>query len=375
MIYFNSMEKITSSDTFEHNRTSLIYTNSDGTVIADLTGCKGSHITNIYEAVSALKVLYEGSRFEAAGDLLNIAFELAIKSEQTSEEFRRALTELYGIAGDISAELGNAQEALDYYKSFQCLKMQLKCNLFRNSTHSDTIKLYQFRRFTNYTLANLLNREVTLSSPKIMNDIFDSPIYQWLNSPSYGATALHHKHLAPFKESFDYYRIACFCEDPAEDLYAIKNNLMWAHYADEHRGFCVEYQFSSDDFRRDEFEITSASRLFRMKYWDPQKDKTIGFRNLRTDKSLSASDAFLTKHKDWSYENEVRLLQYNPQDGALHIQYKLSEKTVITAIYFGYRCSDTDIRIIKRLMAGRNIKFYKMKIDFSNIYNLTYDEV
>lgn len=360
----------------EEEKIPTVYINPDGTGTIDFTGCKGYLISSLDEAVAVLNDLYMKGDFESALCLLKLAFDLARKSDQSSEEFRRALTKLYGLAGDISAEYGDTKSALEYYKSFQCLKMQLKNNLFRDTTPSETIKLYQFRKFSNYSLANLLNKEVTLSSPKIMNDVFDSLIFQWLNSPSYGLTAVHKKHLEPYKKSFDDYRIACFCEDNLDKgQFAIQNNLMWSHYADEHQGFCIEYLFSSDDFRRDEFNNITASRLFRMNYINPSSDKPIDFQNINNESSFNSAIAFLTKHKDWSYENEVRLLQYQPKDATNHVQYRLSEKTVINAIYFGYRCPEANIQVIKELMSGRNIKFYKMEIDYSNIYQLNFIEI
>lgn len=167
----------------EEEKIPTVYINPDGTGTIDFTGCKGYLISSLDEVVAVLNDLYMKGDFESALCLLKLAFDLARKSDQSSEEFRRALTKLYGLAGDISAEYGDTKSALEYYKSFQCLKMQLKNNLFRDTTPSETIKLYQFRKFSNYSLANLLNKEVTLSSPKIMNDVFDPLIFLWLNSP------------------------------------------------------------------------------------------------------------------------------------------------------------------------------------------------
>ena len=95
----------------------------------------------------------------------------------------------------------------------------------------------------------------------------------------------------------------------------------------------------------------------------------------KLDKPLSTTQAFLTKYKDWAYENEVRLIQYKPKNGALREQYKLSDKTKIVAIYFGYRCPDADIQVTKKLFANTDVKFYKMDIDFSNRYKLKPIEV
>lgn len=332
---------------------------------------------SLKDTISFITSLYYNKQFSEAKELLPAAFKKAKETDQKTEDFRRELTKLYGVAGDICGELGENDESLRFYENFQCLKMQLQLNLFKNTSPSETLRLYQFRRFTNYTLANLLNRELTLSRPTEMNDIVDSLIYAWLASPSFGATAKNKGHLAPYKESFRDYRIASLCEDnPEKDQYAIQNTLMWSHYADEHKGFCVEYLFHKDDFRRDDFSEISASRLFRINYYDPNTDGgQIDFNNLLSKTNFNTKDAFITKYKDWGYENEVRLLQYKPKNGALREQYKLSDKTKIVAIYFGYRCPDADIQVVKKLFANTDVKFYKMDIDFSNVYKLKHFEI
>ena len=57
------------------------------------------------------------------------------------------------------------------------------------------------------------------------------------------------------------------------------------------------------------------------------------------------------------------------------VQYSLSPKTQIPAIYFGYRCPDADIQVIKKLLENTDVKFYKMDIDYSNVYKLKYREI
>lgn len=364
------------SDNSSSEKMPSICLNIDGTASLDISGCQGYVISDIYAAIALINDLYNKGNFNTARSVINIAFNIAKISDQSSELFRKALTKLYGLAGDTYGELGDYRSALQFYKNFQCLKMQLKTNLFRDTTPSETIKLYQFRKFSNYSLANLLNKEVTLSSPKVMNDIFDSLIFQWLNSPSYGVNSVHKKHLEPYKDSFNDYRIACFCEDnPVKEEFAIQNNLMWSHYADEHQGFCIEFLFNSDEFRRDEFNKITSSRLFRINYYNPLTDEPIDFESSHIEETLTSAKAFLTKHKDWGYENEVRLLQYSPQNAVAHVQYQLSEKSLIKAIYFGYRCPDANIQVIMKLLKDKGIKFYKMGIDYSNIYKLRYTEI
>lgn len=325
---------------------------------------------DLCDIIERINHLYYNGEFNKAKELLPVALKIAKQADHSSEDFRTELKKIYGLAGDVWGELGEVNQALRYYENFQFLRMQLKTNF----QSSETIKLYQFRKFTNYTLANLLNKEITLSRPNQMNDIVDTLVFTWLKSPRFGATTKYKGHLAPYKESFRDYRIASFCGDnPEENQYAIQNTLMWSHYADEHRGFCVEYLFHHDDFRKDDFQELTASRLFKIKYRKPTEP--INFTEQKPSGPFTTEKAFITKSQDWSYENEYRLLQYKPKQGALREQYKLSDNTKIVAIYFGYRCLDSDIQIIKRLLEHTDIKFYKMEIDYADVYHLKHNEI
>lgn len=353
-----------------------LYLDPDGVGTLDLSNCQGYIISNLKEAVGSISDLYFKGDFESALPLIKLAYNIALKTDksiQQTEEYRKTLTTYYGLAGDVYGELGYRSDALRLYENFQFLKMQLKSNLFKNQEPKDSVTLFQFRKFSEYTLANLLKSEITLSRPSAMNDIVDTLVLSWINSPSFGRTSKFKKHLDVYKKSFQDFRIASFCEsNPSKEQIAVKNPLMWAHYADEHRGFCVEYQFDKSDFRRDDFNNLTASRIFRVKYSDPGK-KPIDFEN--SDSSLFIDVGFFTKSIEWSYENEVRLIQYKPTNGNIREQYSLSPKTKVIAIYFGYRCSADIIQIIKNLLCGRNIKFYQMDIDYSNVHRLKYKEI
>ena len=125
---------------------------------------------------------------------------------------------------------------------------------------------------------------------------------------------------------------------------------MWAHYADGHKGFCVEYDFSS--------EFRKPLRSFNRVHYD-----TV---DLSKDK-LSITEAFATKSKEWKYENEVRLISYNCDSNDDHLLIPLDNQSSISAIYFGLKCSEKRISIIRPLLKGKNVKFYKMEAKGSAI--------
>lgn len=339
-------------------------------VSIDITDSPAYLISSLSDAIAVLKDLYYQGDFNGAYAAHLIAFKIA--KAKKHDHNKAELKDLYLYSANVCGELKRDAEALRLYEGYHCLQMQLNSNLFKDTDPQEAIKLYQFRRFSDYSLSNLLRSEITLSRPCVMNDIVDTLIYSWLNSPSFGAKSTHKGHLDVYRRAFQDYRIASFCEDnPIKNQYAVQNTLMWAHYASEHYGFCVQYIFSADEFRKDDFHNNTASRLFRIKYRDPQKDP-VDFTS--EDETLFTDVAFLTKSNDWEYENEVRLIQYSPLNGCDRNQYCLSPKSSINAIYFGYRCPDANIQIIKRLLCDRNIHFYKMKIDYTNVHRLIYDE-
>lgn len=260
---------------------------------------------------------------------------------------------VFGMAGFIYGELGKEEEALCFYQHFQFLKTQLK----HNFQDKEYLTLYQFRGHKPHTIDNLKHNRVTLASPREQNDIVDSPIFAWLDFVL-GKKEKYTKHLSSFRRSFDGYKISSFCQDK-DGKRAVENTLMWAHYADSHRGFCVEYHIDSSDFRRDsKYELT-ATRLFEVNYL-PENNNVLSMSN--SDMVLNSKTAFFTKSNDWHYENEVRMVSYNPKDNDKYPPFVLGRKSNISAIYFGVNCTQETIEDVKNALSDRSVNFYQVTI-------------
>ena len=94
-----------------------------------------------------------------------------------------------------------------------------------------------------------------------------------------------------------------------------------------------------------------------------------------TSKSINSDLAFATKKRDWKYENEVRLIVYNPNKEEPFYSVKLDAESEIEAIYFGYRCPKHVMETIKNVFIKQSAsipKFYKMVLDEQKIYKLKY---
>ena len=78
------------------------------------------------------------------------------------------------------------------------------------------------------------------------------------------------------------------------------NLVMWAHYADQHRGFVIGF-----DSKHPWFEASDAFRvnvLAKVRYANDRPSKGL--------KTLTLEDTYLTKSLDWSYEEEWRMFRF-----------------------------------------------------------------
>lgn len=262
-----------------------------------------------------------------------------------------------------------------YYKLIQS---------FKTTYHPEA---YAFRRCNNYLYQSLINEELNLSSPTIFNDPFDCPILELLNNEDEVAPLIGEAYRSCLK-------IACFMkkeklpyEKDGNTIYDKKKNLndkeeflnplMWAHYADNHSGICIKY-----DFGRSITQL-SGNNSFVVSFFQDVKYSDEDLSQYSQKKSISLKDSFFLKGKPWEYEKELRFLYFDIKGEGEHKQIEI--KNCIEAVYFGVRCSKKDQETIKRIlkekkfikkgineetMVEKDIEFYKMEIDKSNFGQL-----
>jgi len=104
---------------------------------------------------------------------------------------------------------------------------------------------------------------------------------------------------------YDKIRISCFTQTP----YSM---LMWSHYANNHKGFCIEYKWS-DDYKKYSDIINN---IFPVIYTDSRKNLVDFFISLdegnhkKEDLWNIYKYGLLSKSLDWKYQKEWRLLTY-----------------------------------------------------------------
>ena len=258
---------------------------------------------------------------------------------------------LYFLAGVVYSNINQNDKALKYFQLFNLVSS-------RTGSFNASGGLLSFRSFNDYSLKDLINKEITVCSPYVMNDPYDTLLMKW---GEFKRIDLATNKCIPIQcAAFESYRIRSFCKLKGEENNdMVSNMLMWSHYADNHYGFCVKYIFSNNFIKT---ENRYTSRFREICYHKHNEPLSI------TENSINIIKGFLTKLDSWSYENEVRLITYYPDYSGPFMPIELDKESRIESIYFGYRCPDDRIKTIKNILG--NINYYKMVSNYNDIYSL-----
>lgn len=300
----------------------------------------------------------EKARFHLDSFLNNIR-DVEIREFPEETYLPQAYSNGYSFAGMLYSILGNAELALRYYKYHQYISLQYICGVSYEDMFGT--RLFSFRQNNQYVLSDLINREITVCRPQMMNDPFDSIYTLW--AEHYDNFCKEKKHVGPFKKSFEFFYLRSFIKGSVKNP-PYKDILMWSHYADGHRGFCIEYQFSNE-FIWSGLDNKIAMRFHDILYTD---DAVV------IDNKLNSVLGFYTKQSCWKKENEERLLAYIPEADTNVAHIPLDPHSFIKAIYFGFKFPKEDRKTIMHIL-GKDVQYYQMTHDLSDVYKLSEKQI
>ena len=130
--------------------------------------------------------------------------------------------------------------------------------------------------------------------------------------------------------------------------------LMWSHYADAHKGFCIKLH--------DDEKEWCIARAQKIKY-----SKQYPIVNPITDDDLTRLEkTLLTKSKNWEYEQEWRIIDHEKKPGIQRFPQHL-----LVGVIFGCRMSEDHKGLIREWCANRktSISFYQAR-EASGTYSL-----
>lgn len=136
------------------------------------------------------------------------------------------------------------------------------------------------------------------------------------------------------------------------------NLLMWAHYTEDHKGLCLEFDHEKDK--------SFFNPLKRVSY--TEKYPVYNYLN---KKNSVVEQLILHKSLHWNYECEIRLLKHKTG------LYKFNPESLV-GIYFGVRTPQEQVNTIKNLIREskkyKGVKLYKAVLD-SESYKINFKEV
>ena len=149
----------------------------------------------------------------------------------------------------------------------------------------------------------------------------------------------------------DALQVACFSETN-------RSILMWSHYANNHQGFCVEYDFSDWECKKylKPVQYVSERQYVPGNFAD----------NIYPGAENAFINAALYKFVEWSYEKEWRLVA--PNIGHLNPKYKgcipiLNVGEFITAVYLGAKADRKFEQEICKHYQTKPVKIYRMMLE------------
>lgn len=130
--------------------------------------------------------------------------------------------------------------------------------------------------------------------------------------------------------------ICCLTKDPL-------NLLMWAHYANNHKGFVVEFDIPIESYDKPTSEVEFFELLIphEVKYF--QKKPIVNFDDSLEEK---LEKQFLTKGEDWKYEQEERVVDYIRKAGI----HKYDRKTILYSVIAGLRMDNSNYDLLRTIV-------------------------
>jgi hypothetical protein len=240
--------------------------------------------------------------------------------------------------------------------------------LFKYYSLTDSITLNEQKLIT------LQQQKIFMSEIRYLNDPFDNKAYYYKNEVLKKYEWLD-KYEGKLIDDF-----SGFCKISALTSNKVNSMPMWAHYANNHTGYCVSYDMRSNtklsgctfpvQYTDQRIDVTSLiERQAQKIYHELETQSAKGKKEiLLDDLSLVYMASFFCniKHSSWSYENEFRCTIGAGEESMSFVS------AIPKEIYIGMNCLPTYEDKIIKIANTLQIPVYKMIFEeYNPIFNLT----
>lgn len=234
-------------------------------------------------------------------------------------------------------------------------------------------RLYKYGNFnSNYWEKTIFKGEIYLAMSKSFNDPFDClphfDLDKLFNSSKFRKIVLSQKphiHESDFFNLDRSYIKQKILQGLREDFRATcfseiwDSILMWGHYADCHKGFCIEYDTS-------ELSAIKKTKFFPVLYNKEQFDITHDLINNSPNVGLIS---IVGKAKEWEYEKEWRMITLSRDS-----QYQYYFRKEIKSVILGLNCDEDNIIKVLNWAKEYGKKVYQTQIS-SGKYKIIKEQI
>lgn len=148
------------------------------------------------------------------------------------------------------------------------------------------------------------------------------------------------------------FRVGCLCTD-------YKNRLMWSHYADGHKGFCIEYDFSCEtEELLDILILPVVYSSERPKFpWSVALAVDKDANGVKVEGARAMLRSLLTKDNAWCYEDEWRIISLC-STGIENIKMP-----PVSCIYIGALCNEENKAKLIEIAKDLDVPIKQMVVD------------
>lgn len=240
--------------------------------------------------------------------------------------------------------------------------------------------LYKYRKFNEHSIQNLRNNKVWLSKPRYFNDPYELKPYvnidgikaNWIKKNDELRESLkqletinnmvkEHEYQNNRYNEFENY-MKSFMEEEKEYIESRFNEfkdsmcicafneskdslLMWSHYTDSHKGFCIEYDFK-EMYNHNKGLL--APVMYSNRIVDISK---------HSETNCIFTLCMLSKSNEWSYENEWRIICDSEEPKGM--EWRVPKPK---AIYLGCNMSEKHKNELSKIADELDIKKFVMQM-------------
>lgn len=173
-----------------------------------------------------------------------------------------------------------------------------------------------------------------------------------------------------FEDAVRQFAICCFVDNSSDNM------PMWAHYANNHRGYCVKYKVKNKRALRNvlyEPEPIPITNIFLGFLLEAAKELEKDNEE-RDFYSMILQEKLFVKHDSWKYENEIRGVWLTEKGTTNGLNVSVTELGLEPVqIICGYKCSDEHEKILREIADVLSV--HCIRCEPSETKFITYEDV